>query len=58
MRHNTAYTFTNEERNLLANLLLKEMNNIAYKYGYNPETITGMGKDKYIKTLYNLYLQF
>lgn len=57
MRHNTAYTFTTEERNLLADVLLKEMNDIASRYDYDPETITGTDKDKYM-ALYNLYLQF
>jgi len=57
MRHNTAYTFTTEERNLLSDVLLKEMNDIASRYDYDPETITGTDKDKYM-ALYNLYLQF
>lgn len=57
MRHNTAYTFTTKERNLLADLLLKRMDEIAAKYDHDLDKIVGKDKDDYME-LYNLYLQF
>lgn len=57
MRHNTAYTFTNEEKNTIASLLYAEINRLQDEIGYNPEEYTEKEKEEYNK-LYNLYIQF
>jgi hypothetical protein len=57
MRHNVAYTFTAKERNLLGDLLLKKMDEIASKYDHDIDRMVGKDKDDYME-LYNLYIQF
>ena len=57
MRHNTAYTFTNEERRLLSDLLYKRMGEILDSHDGNEEKMSEKDKAEYEK-LYNLYLQF
>lgn len=57
MRHNTAYTFTNEEKNTIASLLYAEINRLQDEIGYDPEEYTEQEKAEYNK-LYNLYIQF
>lgn len=57
MRHNTAYTFTNEERRLLSDLLYKRIVEILDANDGSREKMSEKDKAEYEK-LYNLYLQF
>lgn len=57
MRHNTAYTFTNEERRTLSDLLYKRIVEILDANDGSREKMSEKDKAEYEK-LYNLYLQF